>query len=761
MEIMEAEIAEELPPDLQEILNLHEQLKQKRDQERQRQLAELSKVISKKRDEVVKARHTSGVETVWQEDQNNYEGIDEFNRGGLKPKYTKSRSTDGGIISNSAGGHNQNQCTAFFNITRQFVDSAAARMGDILLPAGDWNWATEKTPVPEYVEDIGKGNVVDQSGAVLQQDYSDSQSVDHAERAERAEERIKDWLVETRYHAECRKVIESSARIGSGVLKGCYPKKRKTKAFYNNTLEIIEEVVPSSKAVDIWDFFPDYPNCGEDIQDGEFVFERDYITAKDLNEFANAPELGYFADAIKKVIEEGPGKKYTDGSGKTKSEDMFEVWYYTGWIDVEQTQIFDTDDTGEEGEDDDECQDFRMFVIVMVNDTIIKGHESPLDTSFPYDVMVWQRVANMPWGIGVSRQMRESQQFMTVAARNLVDNMGLAAIPMIAIRRDGIEPENKQWEIKKGKVWWLTDEMVTDIKNSIQFLTAPTMQAELVANMQLATKMAEDSTGINFLLQGQQGSAPDTVGGMELLHRNASALLRRIARIYDENVTERHIQRYHEWLLLYGKDDEKCDLQIQAIGSSALVEREIQEMELLQLLQFSLNPMFGISPNKTMQEMLRAKRFEPSKFEMDEEEKQRVQQIAPPQIQAAQIRAQADLQKAQMSAQVDMQKVKSDQDRDAIFQQSVAQRSQLDYEYKMKLLEQENIKLQLQKDLAILEYSTKQQISLDETKAKLASDAMKLNVQKELASMTESPKQMLTPPVEPQGRAPDGMAFQR
>ena len=759
MEIIEAEIADELPPDLQEILNIHNQLKQKREQERQRQLDALSKVIAKKRDEVVKARRSSGVEQIWEEDQHNYEGVDEFNRGGLKPKYTKSRSTDGGIMSNAAGGKNMNQCTAFFNITRQFVDSASARMGDILLPAGDWNWSIAKTPVPEYVDQIAQGNVLDQSGAIIQPDYA--QSSDHAEREERAENRIKDWLVETRYHAECRKVIESSARLGSGVLKGCYPKKRRTKAFYNNTLEIIEEVVPSSKAIDIWDFFPDYPNCGEDIQDGEFVFERDYITAKDLNEFANSPELGYFPDAIKRVIEEGPGKKYTDGSGKTKSEDMFEVWYYTGWIDVEQTQIFDTDDQGIEGEDDDECQDFRMFVIVMVNDTIIKGHESPLDTTFPYDMMVWQRVANMPWGIGVSRQMREPQQFMTVSARNLVDNMGLAAIPMIAIRRDGIEPENKQWEIKKGKVWWLTDEMVKNIGESIQFLAAPTMQDELVANMQLATKMAEDATGINFLLQGQQGSAPDTVGGMELLHRNASSLLRRIARIYDENVTERHIKRYHEWLLLYGNDDEKCDLQIQAIGSSALVEREIQEMELLQLLQFSLNPMFGISPHKTMQEMLRAKRFEPAKFEMDEEEKQRVQQIAPPQVMAAQIRSQTELQKAQMASQVDMQKVKSDQDRDALFQQSVAQRSQLDYEYKMKLLEQENIKLQLQKDLAILEYSTKQQISLDETKAKLASDAMKLNVQKELASMTAVPKQVITPPVEPVGLAPDGQAYQK
>lgn len=756
MEIIEAEIAEELPQDLQEILNLHEELKKKRDQERERQLAQLSKIISKKRDEVIKARRASGIERIWQEDQDNYEGIDEFNRGGLIPKYTKSRSTEGGIMSNTAGQKNPNQCTAFFNITRQFVDSASARMGDILLPAGDWNWSAKKTPVPEYIEQIGQGNVVDQSGAVIEQDYA--KESDHAKREENAEKRIKDWLVETRYHSECRKVIESSARLGSGVLKGCYPKKRRTKAFYDNTFEIIEEVVPSSKYIDVWDFFPDYPNCGEDIQDGEFVFERDYITAKDLNEFANAPELGYFAEAIKKVIEEGPGKKHSDGLTRTQSDDMFEIWYYTGWIDIQQAQLFDESD---DSDDDNNC-DFRMFVIVMVNDTIIKGHESPLDTSFPYDVMVWQRAAGMPWGIGVSRQMRESQQFMTASARNLVDNMGLSSIPMIAMRRDGIEPENKQWEIKKGKVWWLTNEVVKDIRESIQFLTVPTMQAELVANMQLAMKMAEDSTGINFLLQGQQGSAPDTVGGMELLHRNASSLLRRIARIYDENVTERHIKRYHEWLLLYGKDEDKCDLQIQAIGSSALVEREIQEMEIMQLLQASINPAFGISPAKTMAELLKAKRFEPAKFEMDEEEKQRIMQAAPaPQIEAAKIRAETELKKEEIRQEANVQKMQVDMDRDRVFADGVTQRNQMAYEKNIADTQLRIQEMELKRELAMLDYANRTQQTLDKIKADLASDAMKLNVQKELAAMTTTPKQVITPPMEPVGLAPDGQAYQK
>lgn len=756
MEIIDAIENGGLPPELQILLALEDELKKKQEAEKQRQLADLGKIISKKLEDVIKKRAASGIERIWQEDQDNYEGVDEHNKTGLHPKYTKSRSTDGGIVANTAGNKNENQCTAFFNITRQFVDSASARLGDILLPSGDWNWAAKKTPIPDYVG----SRVIDQQGNVLQQEYSE-EAANHAKKEEAAETRIKDWLVESRYHAECRKVIESTARLGSGVLKGAYPKKRTTKAFYNGAYDIVEEVVPASKAIDVWDFFPDYPNCGEDIQDGEFVFERDYITAKDLNELAQSPELGYFPDAIKKVIEEGPGKKHKDGQSKTQSDDIFEIWYHTGWLDIKQTQLFD--DKSIQDELDEECAaDFRMFVVAMVNDTIIKGHESATDKSFPYDVMVWQRCANMPWGIGVSRQMRESQLFMTSAARNLVDNMGLSSMPMIAMRRQGIEPENNKWEIKKGKVWWLTDEMIKNIGESIQFLVVPSMQNELVANMQLATKMAEDATGINFLLQGQQGSAPDTVGGMELLHRNASALLRRIARIFDENVTERHIARYHEWLLLYGDDAEKCDLQIQAIGSSALVEREIQAMQAIQLLQFAANPAFGISPRKAMSEVLRAWRFDPSKFEMDQDELAGIQQSAPaPAVQAAQIRAEAELKKAEMNNQVAIQKTQADTDRDALFQQSVAQRNQMDYEYKIKLLEQENTKLQLQKELALLDYSVKKQMSLDDIKAKLASDAMKVNLQRELAAMTETPRQILTPPVEPQGRAPTGEAYQR
>jgi hypothetical protein len=79
--------------------------------------------------------------------------------------------------------------------------------------------------------------------------------------------------------------------------------------------------------------------------------------------------------------------------------------------------------------------------------------------------------------------------------------------------------------------------------------------------------MAEDVTGLPQIMQGQQGQAPETVGGMQILQNNAGTVLRRIAKTYDDRITEPHVRRYYEWLMTYGDDAEKGDFQIDARGS--------------------------------------------------------------------------------------------------------------------------------------------------------------------------------------------------
>ena len=141
-------------------------------------------------------------------------------------------------------------------------------MGDILLPAGDWNFSIGPTPVQDALSEIG--HLVPEAmpqGSITQ--------LEAEARAEKAQDKIRDWLTEGAYHSEVRKVIEGSARVGTGILKGPFPEKRRLiKSIVEEGktgVEIKFETAPVSKYIDQWDFFPD-PSCGEDIHSGSVSY---------------------------------------------------------------------------------------------------------------------------------------------------------------------------------------------------------------------------------------------------------------------------------------------------------------------------------------------------------------------------------------------------------------------------------------------------------------------------------------------------------
>ena len=748
-----------LPMEIEQAIALHRQNKDAL-------IDKLGKIVATSRDAAVVARKTSNIETIWREDEEFYIGVDDLNRG--YAKVHKSIGMDGVLTTGSANRATPagNGCTAFFNITRQFVDAATARMGDILLPAGDWNFTIKPTPIPDFdaIKDSSQP-VSDAAGAKTNPNgtpytvgqFVTEESAYAEDKVARAEKRIKDWLVECDYHTEVRKVIEDAAKIGTGILRGAYPDLRKIRAVVDGALVIKEEVVPASKRVDPRDFFPD-PSCGDSIQNGNYVLERDWMTARQLRELSEH-EL-YVKGNIIKVLKEGVGKfnvdshgSIKDGSYNAKDSERFEVWYYFGYVDASTISAIDTNAPAIDGE----MIDAVPAIIVMVNDTVIRGYVNPLENGeFPYDVMRWQSVSDSIWGIGVARQGRVAQEFYLASCRALQNNAGISSAPQLVVRRSAIYPQDGDWVIKSGKIWVATEEAdVRTVSDAILSINIPSMQQELANNITMALKMMEDSTGVSFMMQGQQGAAPDTVGGMQLLHQNSSSLLRRIARVFDESVTEPHIRRYYDWLLIHGEDDEKGDFQIEAVGSTALVEREIQSQQAAQILQMSLNPAFGLSPKRAAEELLKAWRFIPSRFEVSADERQSAQapQSPAPQVQAAQIRAEADKEIAQVRAQTDMQRVQKDTDRDTVYVQAQTARDQAQAEYNMN-------KLEMERELAILAYANKREITLEQVKSDLANTAMKLRVQKELALASGAIPQVATPAVEPAGRAHNGQAFQ-
>lgn len=732
------------------------------------QLASFASRLTAKRSEAVNARKQSGIERIWKEDDDYYMGIDEANRG----ESTLKPASMNGRLTSSRNGPASHKSNVFVNITQPYVDAASARVADMALPTTDKPFGIKPTPMPDVIE-ASKNHDEMMPGGQYTVGQASQAFLDIAtEKAEKAETQIWDWLCESRWHSEVRKVIEQASRIGTGCLKGPTPVKRKKRAMNkidDGTIALIleEEIKPESKAISVWNLFPD-PSCGASIHNGSYIFERESINARQLRDLKGT---GYIDSEIDEVLKEGPGKINVGGRDKFREQaeesDMYEIWYFYGTADKEDLEAAGCPCDKEA---------YIPVVISMVNDRIIKASMSVLDSgSFPYDVMVWQRSDDHWSGIGVARQVRTAQRIINAAARNMLDNAGVSAGPQLIMRTGVISPADGEWSVTPLKIWTVDEDAdIQNVNSAITSIAIPSMQQELDAIIKMALDFAERSTSMPIMLQGQQGSATETVGGMTMLQNNSNTVLRRIAKIYDDDLIEPHILRYYEWLMLYGEEEAKGDFNVIAEGSSALYERDAANQAIMQLIQLSGNPQFGLNPEKIMTEVLKMNKITPARVSYSDEEKEQMkqqqgQQQADPKIEAqkeiANIKIQGEMEKAKLLQSGDMEKAKLVQSSDMAELERKNQAMQAEFNFKMQMLQAEHQhQLQLKEldyKIEMMRLSSSQQISLDSIKASLASDAMKLKTQTKLSEMDLAHKQALIPPTEPVGRAQDGHSFQQ
>jgi hypothetical protein len=270
---------------------------------------------------------------------------------------------------------------------------------------------------------------------------------------------------------------------------------------------------------------------------------------------------------------------------------------------------------------------------MLINDHIVKVAKSHLDSGeFPFDLLPWQRRAGIPFGIGVAKQINVTQRMLNASTRNLSDNAGLSSAPQIVMKRGVITPADNVWELSRAKLWFADPNAdANDVRSSFMAIEIPTRQKELMEIIQFALKMAEDITGLPMLMQGNQGAAPDTVGGMQILNNNSNTVLRRIARLFDDAITKPHIRRYYEWIMLYGEDNEKGDYVIDARGSTSLVDRDIQKQAIMAMANIVLDPRFGADPQKWFAEALKVNKIDSKRVMLTEEQKRQQVEIMKPQ----------------------------------------------------------------------------------------------------------------------------------
>jgi hypothetical protein len=756
----------------------------------------ISQAIVAKREEAVKGRANSGIEQIWAGDEEFYEGYDDANRHEFKPQ-NSSKPTEGG---RSTQPLPRKGSTLFPNICAPYVDMSAAKISDMLMGSADWRaFEVKSTPIPKrlFQDDepqldqpqaaqlpppqapavppsqpgMASAQTIPQPGnpaaAIMADPAAAAQGVDPLkalmakavkakaesdQAAQKAEDAIDDALIECQFTDEMRKVIHDAARIGTGVLKGPVPEKHKTRAAQQDkvtqeySLVIVEEMKPVSKRVDARNCYPDFPACGEDIHAGNFFLEFAPCTEKQLRALKGGQgPAAYLDEQIDRCIEEGPSKSKVEASGLPVPETNYPRWYFYGVLKASEAQIAGVDVQ-------DKASDEQIPIIAtLVNDHVVKIAINPMEANeFPYDFLVWKSRSGMPWGLGVTRQARTGQRIATAGLRNLMDNAGASARPH-KVMADGVTQDGDPWT-------WKANSDASDVRGAMQFFIQPSLQTELENIISLGRQQIELETGLPMTVLGMQGSVQETAKGRTILDNNGSTVLRRIARNFDV-ATESHVRRYYQWLLLYSEDDAvKGDMQIQARGSSSLVERDLQSQQLPLVMNMANDPAMQISKIKARDELLKSMHFDPKTFEMDDEEKAKVAATPPPKdprVAVAELHESEETKRTQLEQAEETKRTQMETT--AKTQVAGAERvleaheGELDRQLQL-VLAQVKERIEAIKDQGATEQS------INEIKGMLAATTIKVQAQRDLSPHGKGP-QVLSPPDEPAGRAPNGHAF--
>lgn len=730
-------------------------------QARAARLDSLGSSLAKKRREAIEYRKQTGIEIEWDEDEDAYEGIDEASAAERNSRRTRP---PGQIMPRVEG---EVRSTVVLNITKPYCNAFASKIIDMRLQINDRAWAFKPTPVPEIRSQEKNKNAVTQNGqpVTVNEDGQPRQAtvadvakmhMDTARAAaEKAQKRVDDWLTQSKWDSQARQAIDDMARIGTGVLKGPFPEKCVYVMFKDGAMVRQEVIEPRSKRIGARNLFPD-PACGENIHDGDYIWECDNLTAKRLKDLKDLRDAKgnpiYIAEQIDAVLEEGPrspdveydASRPTDPAQKSKP---FQIWYMTGNLDK--------DDLEAAGCACETENDTESAIVAMVNDHVIRASRNPLDNGkFPYDVAPCSRREGYWAGIGIARDLRTPQRMITGAERALAENAGLSAKPILAIMQGLLTPADGNTSLYGGKIFVIpkgTD--INEAKNAIFSFQIESRQVELLGIIQFHLKMAEDVTGLPSILQGQQGAAPDVLGVVQILDANATSVARRVAKMFDDNMLEPHIGRYYDWLMQYGEDDsEKGDYTIDVLTPPDMAgdKAAIKEMG-----QLAGNPASRVDFAKFFAEIAKSNRFDPERIQYSDEEwakMQKQQGPADPRIQVAQINNEHEAKLTKMEQDFEQAQNEADRQNKLV----------------IAAIDERMNSTQLTSD---------ERTNLEKIKATLAGTAMKLNVQQNLSRdgiahqkdiavsdhaidmHKHRNPQVITPAAEPAGRAKPGEAF--
>ncbi|NBI43226.1 hypothetical protein GVX76_06950 [[Haemophilus] felis] len=498
----------------------------------------------------------------------------------------------------------------FVGYTRSKTDSWTAQMTDMLFPSDDKNYGISPTPIPA-IANLAK-QPDSQDPMAMQQINQARQIMQEAKaRSEAMEKLIDDQLAECDYASEARLCLHYAAVLGTGILRAPIVEVVDEKQWIDDGMgnwqtQAQSKMRPAARLVLPWDFVPDM--SAPTLKECQFVFERAYLTKKQLQNLVKNPY--YFADSIAELAEidasdthstSGDLEGYLDtlrtlsGLEKATNDKRYEVWTYHGGIPqnvIEQAQskLGEGASLAINESEQESGVEIDGVIVLTGNGKILSVNLNPLNDEFPYSVYNCEPDVACLFGFGIPYLCRDAQEILNTAWRGMIDNSVMTIGSQIVVNNSVLSPADGSWEITPNKIWRTTDRATAnanfEANRAFGVFAFDSRQAEFANIIQLSKSFMDEESGLPMIAQGEQGQVTPTLGGMSMLMNAANAVRRRQVKEWDDQVTKPLIRRFYEYNMMMSDDpDIKGDMQVVARGTSALLVKETQTAQIIDIFQ--------------------------------------------------------------------------------------------------------------------------------------------------------------------------------
>jgi hypothetical protein len=218
--------------------------------------------------------------------------------------------------------------------------------------------------------------------------------------------------------------------------------------------------------------------------------------------------------------------------------------------------------------------------------------------------------------------MDDSQQIMNGHARMAIDNLALSGSLVFDVDETMLVG-GQSMEIYPGKVFRRQSGMQGQ---SIHGLKFPNTSQENMMMFDKFRQLADEQTGIPSYSHGMTGvqSMTRTASGMSMLLGAASLNIKTVVKNLDDFLLKPLGQSYFQWNMQFfeGKLDTEGDLEIKAMGTNSLMQKEVRSQRLTMFLQTAQNPAVApfVKMSKLISELAYSLDLDPDEILNDPEE---------------------------------------------------------------------------------------------------------------------------------------------